>query len=385
MPWGMSASCWDGAQLGQEGCKGQGLCHRMQVGDVRRGCRAVAEVWYPCRREQKHSQWEFPDWIPVAHRWTRLSDRYRGSRAKGRAGQVPAVSGASKGMGGCSSTPLCASLVGCGGLWGLAVEQQGLSCREEAGMVLGQGQGLCWGDWLRAGEASSPSSHLCLHSEAALYLPAEEQSPLFSIQREGIKDDGALFRLNRCVMGRPQGGLLPVRLSPAPGGCQGVPRPLWDQGLDPWVGQAARAVPWGPTSSCPGSAEPSALCHQQVQFSAAPPRAPGRLLLRGRPHVGHGVVPDPGGLGSPAVRGRVLPQEHGGDPQRVWAALRPCTPAALEPGCAADRAGVSGWGWGLPGSRVPPSVAAWVLRLVLSQGRQPQPEPQGGCAGGQLC
>lgn len=64
MLWGMSAFCWNGAQLAQEGCKGQGLCHRMQVGDVRRGCRAVAEVWHPCRREQKHSQWEFPDWIP---------------------------------------------------------------------------------------------------------------------------------------------------------------------------------------------------------------------------------------------------------------------------------------------------------------------------------
>ncbi|XP_068868081.1 general transcription factor 3C polypeptide 2 isoform X2 [Aphelocoma coerulescens] len=27
-------------------------------------------------REQKHSQWEFPDWIPVAHRWMCLSDRF---------------------------------------------------------------------------------------------------------------------------------------------------------------------------------------------------------------------------------------------------------------------------------------------------------------------
>lgn len=33
-----------------------------------------------CRRELKHSQWEFPDWIPVAHGWTCLSDRYPGSR-----------------------------------------------------------------------------------------------------------------------------------------------------------------------------------------------------------------------------------------------------------------------------------------------------------------
>lgn len=31
------------------------------------------------------------------------------------------------------------------------------------------------------------------------------------------------------------------------------------------------------------------------------------------------------------------------------------------------------------------SVAEWVVRLVLSQSHQPQPETQGGCAGGQLC
>ncbi|KAM6123206.1 LOW QUALITY PROTEIN: general transcription factor 3C polypeptide 2 [Pterocles gutturalis] len=59
-------------------------------------------------REQKHSQWEFPEWIPLAHQWTRLSE-----------------------------------------------------------------------------------------SDAAPYLPAEEMSPLFSIQREGIEDDGVLYRVNR--------------------------------------------------------------------------------------------------------------------------------------------------------------------------------------------
>ncbi|XP_074717246.1 general transcription factor 3C polypeptide 2 isoform X1 [Strix uralensis] len=59
-------------------------------------------------REQKFSQWEFPDWIPLAHKWTCLSD-----------------------------------------------------------------------------------------SEAAPYLPAEKSSPLFSIQREGIEDDGVLYRVNR--------------------------------------------------------------------------------------------------------------------------------------------------------------------------------------------
>ncbi|KAM6280089.1 general transcription factor 3C polypeptide 2 isoform 4-T4 [Porphyrio hochstetteri] len=58
-------------------------------------------------RDQKYSQWEFPDWIPAAHKWTCLSE-----------------------------------------------------------------------------------------SEAAPYLPAEEKSPLFSIQREGIEDDGVLYRVN---------------------------------------------------------------------------------------------------------------------------------------------------------------------------------------------
>ncbi|XP_064002552.1 general transcription factor 3C polypeptide 2 isoform X1 [Pogoniulus pusillus] len=59
-------------------------------------------------RDQQHSQWEFPDWIPLAHKWMCLSE-----------------------------------------------------------------------------------------SEAAPYMPTEEKSPLFSIQREGIDDDGVLYRLNR--------------------------------------------------------------------------------------------------------------------------------------------------------------------------------------------
>uniref|UniRef100_A0A8C3BS02 General transcription factor 3C polypeptide 2 n=1 Tax=Cairina moschata TaxID=8855 RepID=A0A8C3BS02_CAIMO len=59
-------------------------------------------------REQKYSRWEFPDWIPLVHKWTCLSE-----------------------------------------------------------------------------------------SEAAPYLPVEEKSPLFAIQREGIEDNGALYRLNR--------------------------------------------------------------------------------------------------------------------------------------------------------------------------------------------
>ncbi|NXA44065.1 TF3C2 factor, partial [Eudromia elegans] len=59
-------------------------------------------------REQHYSQWEFPDWIPLEHKWMSLSD-----------------------------------------------------------------------------------------SEAAPYLPLEEKSPLFLIQREGIEEDGALHRIDR--------------------------------------------------------------------------------------------------------------------------------------------------------------------------------------------
>lgn len=35
------------------------------------------------------------------------------------------------------------------------------------------------------------------HSEAAPYLPQEEKSPLFSVQREGIPEDGTIYRINR--------------------------------------------------------------------------------------------------------------------------------------------------------------------------------------------
>ncbi|NWX17245.1 TF3C2 factor, partial [Aegotheles bennettii] len=61
------------------------------------------------------------------------------------------------------------------------------------GGVVGMG---CWGSVLCKGWGH-PLTFLCLPSEAALYLPAEEKSPLFSIQREGIEDDGVLYRVNR--------------------------------------------------------------------------------------------------------------------------------------------------------------------------------------------
>ncbi|XP_063278237.1 general transcription factor 3C polypeptide 2 isoform X2 [Prinia subflava] len=107
-------------------------------------------------REQKHSQWEFPDWIPMAHRWTCLSD-----------------------------------------------------------------------------------------SEAAPYLPAEEQSPLFSVQREGIKDDGALYRLNRFSSLQPHPERLDVSFF--------VGGPVW-------------AMEWCPTPE--GSAAPQYVavsCHRSME------------------------------------------------------------------------------------------------------------------------
>ena len=184
------------------------------------------------------------------------------------------------------------------------------------------------------------------------------------------------------------------------------------------------SVPWGPTAPRPharalcqlGTALPAcalpprgraalAPCpypppRWQAQLPAAPQGAPGRVLLRGRPCVGNGVVPIPGGLGGLSVRGSLLPREHGGDAQRGRAPRGPCAPAALGPGHAAAGAGVSGlawgrppWGrgWGLPGSQrwgrartSCPSAAEWEVRSVLSPSCQPRPEPRGGCACSQL-
>ncbi|KAM9201264.1 general transcription factor 3C polypeptide 2 isoform 1-T1 [Dugong dugon] len=39
--------------------------------------------------------------------------------------------------------------------------------------------------------------HLLSEIEAAPYLPQEEKSPLFSVQREGLPEDGTLYRINR--------------------------------------------------------------------------------------------------------------------------------------------------------------------------------------------
>lgn len=58
----------------------------------------------------------------------------------------------------------------------------------------------CWDMGLFWGVGRCPLT-CCPPSEAAPYLPAEEKSPLFSIQREGIEDNGVLYRVNRSVMG----------------------------------------------------------------------------------------------------------------------------------------------------------------------------------------
>lgn len=127
-------------------------------------------------------------------------------------GQVPAVSGVSQKWGRLySHTPLCIVV----GVWVSWIGLWSSVGSSRAVWRLGWcwGTGLCWGDW-------EISSHLCLHSEAAPYLPAEEKSPLFSIQREGIKDDGALYRLNRCVMACPQAQQVFAA-------CQAVPLLAW--------------------------------------------------------------------------------------------------------------------------------------------------------------
>lgn len=66
-----------------------------------------------------------------------------------------------------------------------------------------QQRAVLWGGW---DGCRRPLTLLCFPSEAAPYLPVEEKSPLFTIQREGIEDNGALYRLNRLVEGLLRGG-----------------------------------------------------------------------------------------------------------------------------------------------------------------------------------
>lgn len=135
-----------------------------------------------------------------------------------------------------------------------------------------------------------PPLTFCLHSEAAPYLPAEEKSPLFFIQREGIKDDGALYRLNRCVMGCPQAqqgvGCQAVPrlswqwLSGCPqaqwdGGCQGVLKPVWDQWLPPRVA----SMSWAASPYCVlGSHQPL------LQLCRSPHPSPPNRFSSLQPH-----------------------------------------------------------------------------------------------------
>lgn len=182
------------------------------------------------------------------------------------------------------------------------------------GTVGSSGRGWVWGHnaggqlWHRSPPVRGRMHLSCsfLPSEAAPYLPVEEKSPLFSIQRESLEDGGALYRLNRSV------GNLGVLPHAAP-------------------------VAWCPDPSLP-----------QIQLPAAPRGAPGRSLLCGRPHLGHGVVPDARGCSGRAVRGSVLPQNHGGNSQCGGAAPGPRTAATLGPGHAAGgvSGGEDGTAWG---------------------------------------
>ncbi|NXH14326.1 TF3C2 factor, partial [Bucco capensis] len=108
-------------------------------------------------RDQQHSQWEFPDWIPLEHKWTCLSE-----------------------------------------------------------------------------------------SEVAPYLPAQEKSPLFSIQREGIEEDNeVLYRVNRFSSLQPHKERLDVSFF--------VGGPVW-------------AMEWCPCPEGSGASQYVALyCHRSME------------------------------------------------------------------------------------------------------------------------
>ncbi|KAJ7426254.1 General transcription factor 3C polypeptide 2 [Willisornis vidua] len=89
------------------------------------------------------------------------------------------------------------------------------------------------------------SSSLTCSLEAAAYLPAEEESPHFSIQREGLEDDGALYRVNRFSSLQPH----PERLD-----------------ISFFVGGPVWAMEWCPTPE--GSAAPQYVavsCHRSME------------------------------------------------------------------------------------------------------------------------
>lgn len=112
-----------------------------------------------CRREQKHSQWEFPDWIPVAHKWTCLSDRYHGSREGAgtkKNGAGPSSVWSEPEMGEAVLPHPSVYLLWAFGSLGFGCGERGQQqgC-VEAGMVLGLG----WGGWVRVGR--SPLTCAC--------------------------------------------------------------------------------------------------------------------------------------------------------------------------------------------------------------------------------
>lgn len=101
-----------------------------------------------------------------------------------------------------------------------------------------------------------PLTLLCFPSEAAPYLPVEEKSPLFTIQREGIEDNGALYRLNRLVEGLLRGGGRRYGVPQSPGCTAAACRMLWDPAVSSLVSGLCAGwvlpclVPWW-CCSCP--------------------------------------------------------------------------------------------------------------------------------------
>lgn len=74
--WGLGPGAWmELGALSRAGvCRGQdGAGHEPHGAAGEQGGDAC---YIRCRREQKYSRWEFPDWIPLVHKWTCLSERY---------------------------------------------------------------------------------------------------------------------------------------------------------------------------------------------------------------------------------------------------------------------------------------------------------------------
>lgn len=80
--WGCAGSGWSWGALSRAGvCRGQDRAGHEPHGAA--GEQGGDARYIRCRREQKYSRWEFPDWIPLVHKWTCLSERYRQRHREG--------------------------------------------------------------------------------------------------------------------------------------------------------------------------------------------------------------------------------------------------------------------------------------------------------------